>query len=167
MQNVNPKTGIPYGVVGGNSVPELLELITQNGKNLTWEAFREDTISKLTSVLEDAGASDAKDTAESTFNDANWDCYQAEEEEFVYEDSHGNKFQLGYLGGASLIWIINSDLVERCNKCSPCVPGAGDLDNPNKNGTIVAYTIPSRYEIYDERDEKGIPDLAENWETND
>lgn len=39
------------------------------------------------------------------------------------------KYRLGYLGGAALIWVMESPFVTYCRTCSPCVPNAGDLDN--------------------------------------
>ena len=40
----------------------------------------------------------------------------------------GYKYELIYLGGAPLIYVMDSPFVALCLKCSPCCPNAGDLD---------------------------------------
>jgi len=42
MANYNEKTGIPYGVLAAQGVPELWDDITTNGDDLTFEAHREE-----------------------------------------------------------------------------------------------------------------------------
>jgi len=47
-----------------------------------------------------------------------------------------------YSADGSWLFVFKSPVVVRCNYCSPCVPGAGDLDNPNPEG-IEAYGLPN------------------------
>lgn len=47
-----------------------------------------------------------------------------------------------YSANGSFLFVFKSPVVVRCNYCSPCVPGAGDLDNLNPDG-IEAYGLPS------------------------
>ena len=40
----------------------------------------------------------------------------------------------------SAVMVINSPYYTYCKYCSPCVPGAGDLDNPEVNG-VKTYCL--------------------------
>ena len=43
-------------------------------------------------------------------------------------ETEGYKYELIYLGGAPLIYVMDSPFVTLCLKCSPCCPKAGYLD---------------------------------------
>jgi hypothetical protein len=51
--NTNVATGIRYGVIQGNSVPDLLDDIFTNGDSLTYAAWKRDTIKQIAALLED------------------------------------------------------------------------------------------------------------------
>lgn len=66
--------------------------------------------------------------------------------------------QTGHLGGALLVWVIKSKWVTAAAKCSPCVPGAGDLDNPRDDGEeSYCHCLPPSYYLEYEWDEKAVP----------
>ena len=46
-----------------------------------------------------------------------------------------------YSPDGSWLFVFKSPVIVKCNFCSPCVPGAGDLDSLNPNG-IEAYGLP-------------------------
>jgi len=46
------------------------------------------------------------------------------------------------LGGALLVWVFESPIIGWYSQCSPCVPGAGNLDSPNPDG-IECYDVPA------------------------
>jgi hypothetical protein len=46
------------------------------------------------------------------------------------------------LGGAYHMFILNSPHAGHYAECSPCVPGAGDLDNPDPDGPLT-YDVPA------------------------
>ena len=50
------------------------------------------------------------------------------------------RLQLGYLGGAPLIWVLESPWVATCARCSPCCPNAGDLNTPGES--MIEYCLP-------------------------
>jgi len=54
--------------------------------------------------------------------------------DWEYDLGEGVKAEHTSLG----IYVVSSPYVMRCAFCSPCAPGAGDLDAPRKNG-IWAY----------------------------
>lgn len=59
------------------------------------------------------------------------------------------KYRISWLGGAPLLWVLEGP-VGYCNQlCSPCVPGAGDLDSgfatgevPNDCTVHTCYVLP-------------------------
>lgn len=38
-------------------------------------------------------------------------------------------YLLDWLGGAPIVFVLNSPWYTRCSPCSPCLPNAGDLDS--------------------------------------
>ena len=127
MPNINPETGIPYGVVSLHSLAEwVCEEFTYHGVNLTYEE------EKRLFFREHPGASE-----EEWEEHAEQYC-PAEEEYYLERD----RMQLGlfYLGGAPLVWVYYSPVTRRCRPCSPCIPGAGDLDSPDPKG-MECYTL--------------------------
>jgi len=121
MNNINSTTGIRYGVVSMNSLqPWVWDEFFYKGRNLTLEAWEK----------ENPDASDALD-------------YEGEEEEY-YLETDTLKLILGYLGGAPLIWVMESPFIARALLCSPCVPGAGDLDSQSDQGE-ECYTLPPEW----------------------
>lgn len=70
-----------------------------------------------------------------------WECdeptYRLEEDGFVYE--------MSYLGGAPIIFVLDAPIVTFAHRCSPCVPNGGDLSTPSSferdEGTTVWYPL--------------------------
>jgi hypothetical protein len=60
-------------------------------------------------------------------------------------ESDGIKMMLGGLGGAPLLWILDSPYLDTVRLCSPCVPNAGDLDSPDGNGYQCYAPCPDWY----------------------
>ncbi len=52
--------------------------------------------------------------------------------------------QIGWLGGAPLVWIFESPYTGTFQLCSPCVPNACNLDQP-ENGGYAGYTVPTHW----------------------
>ena len=56
-----------------------------------------------------------------------WECdeptYRLEDGGFIYE--------MSYLGGAEIIFVLDAPIVTFAHRCSPCVPNAGDLGTPS------------------------------------
>ena len=55
-------------------------------------------------------------------------------------------YSLWYSPDSSFLWVFKSPITTHCAFCSPCVPGAGDLDNPNKHGVITYALAPDMME---------------------
>jgi hypothetical protein len=156
MANCNPKTGIPYGVISGNNVPELTDDIFSGGDSLTYRAWKEEVAERIKGAIKSAiddytcraekivEGLDYPALVDSLLDHGLGEDWQCEEEEFEYQydtDYGPVKLQLGWLGGAPLIWVLDSPWFANCKHCSPCVPGAGDLDSPVDNG-LECYCLP-------------------------
>lgn len=78
---------------------------------------------------------DVLDAVEQIFND-NYEC---DEDTYYHVSDEDSIYQISWLGGAPLLWTIDSKFVTPARPCSPCVPGGVDLDNPTEDdhGTLA------------------------------
>lgn len=53
----------------------------------------------------------------------------------------GVTYSIDWLGGAPLLWVLESPYTGLYQLCSPCVPGAGDLESPDAFG-FTCYDVP-------------------------
>ncbi|MCP4113799.1 MAG: hypothetical protein GY737_00055 [Desulfobacteraceae bacterium] len=147
IPNVNEKTGIAYGVVSMGGLAEWVwDEFYAHGQNTSEEdAYCE--------WREQMGVDvEPTEEAEQEF----WDTLEIDEPNWHmnYTDADGVRLhlQIGWLGGAPLLWVLESPHTTFALACSPCVPGAGDLDNtvenPNdvdKYRRVTCYTLPSEW----------------------
>jgi hypothetical protein len=63
-------------------------------------------------------------------------CIEEPTLEGTYE---GVKYMISHLGGAPLLWIMESPHMTTAGLCSPCVPNAGDLSS---TGDYECYGMP-------------------------
>lgn len=145
IANYNTTTGIPFGVISGNSLqPEVLDelMFGPQARNLTYEGCREDFLREQRAIFE----MDEEDSLyvfdgefdENSAVEAFNEQYQGDEEHFEGE-LDGVSYAVSWLGGAIIVFIYESPYVVKCAQCSPCVPGAGDLNN---DGDYEAYGVP-------------------------
>jgi hypothetical protein len=160
--NVNPETGISFGVVAAQNCPDLHEEILQNGVDNRFQAWREETEERLNScesqedlveVLKYLGREEWSEVFE---YEEDWDYEEAldrlseewecDEPSITYQ-ADGYSYWLTSLGGAHVIYVLSSPYVATCRPCSPCCPNAGDLDNVTEpNGGMIAYFVnPEEY----------------------
>jgi len=116
MSNVNPRTGIAYGVVSARNVPHLYDAIISDGTDETYDEAYKDRVHTLDREM--------TDEEEETFSQD----YQCDEPMYHHVDGE-NHYETQFLGGAPLVYVTESRFVTYCRPCSPCVPGAGDLDS--------------------------------------
>jgi len=176
MSNINPETGIAYGVIAtqhldGDLAQELFygPHAVDESYRAAYEEARMGAKLKYDSLIEEATIAAAETGAdrEGDFDpedfQANWfeahghlidqeefveaelerfsDCCQIDEPDIsgTYE---GVTYAISWLGGAPLLWVFQSEFTSMRSACSPCVPGAGDLDSDlNANG-ILCYDVP-------------------------
>lgn len=165
--NIDHATGIRYGVISEHSVtPEAFSDIRDNGENLSHAAAVADAKQRiaaaLTPVLEEMGVLSyvskysprSEDKAKQDADvdaavDAVWetieqdwnDQYQEDEDTYRYEQD-GYALETSSLG----LYVIRSPYYTHAAFCSPCCPGAGDLDLPHADGERTYCLGPEWFE---------------------
>lgn len=139
LANINPVTHIPYGVISANSLhPDVVANLVTHGRDVRWDNACDEISEIARSAFSDYVRSSRMDNliehvVELAAED--WDC-----EEPIYEGEWENvKFRTGWLGGAMLVWVMESPFTGEYATCSPCVPNAGDLNN---DGSYFCYDVP-------------------------
>lgn len=100
-----------------------------------------DAIAELT----DSEATDLIESVDSWFSQSFFDGIEFSD--FPrYGESEGVKMRLSSLGGAPLLWILDSPYRATVRLCSPCVPNAGDLDSPDPDGCECYAPGPDFYD---------------------
>ncbi len=134
--NRNPETGIRYGVISQHSVhPDFWDGVEYD----YGEAQCPNCEKKLTEVeREDEECYDCG----KSFNSE--DCYPEEPRGWSY-DKEGYKLT-GCLD--TDIFVSESKFYTYAKFCSPCVPGAGNLDNPFEHATPIEDNYPAWGEDY-------------------
>jgi len=138
--NRDHETLTPYGVVSLNSLADWVwDEFLCSGISLTAEAIAEE-------ALADHPEWDGE------LPDDFWDDIEIEEETYRLEDAEtGMILELGYLGGAPLVWVIKSPHRASVRECSPCCPNAGDLDSKVEPGMgVVCYDLPPDWYYHEE-----------------
>jgi hypothetical protein len=140
MPNYNQKTGLPFGVANAHDFWPLLSDIQDWGTNESEKEAVDSLKERLLSFLDGEPIRDRERAAEDTLDVLlEYAEFELEECSYSYE-TDGTRYLLSYLGGAPLIWVIESNYACYCHHCSPCVPGAGDLNSPD--GTTLAHCMP-------------------------
>ena len=135
LTNTDQATGYAYGVVALNSLADwVFDEFWYDGVNLTMAA-----------VEEEAHADHPE--WEGILPDEFWDGIALETESYSLTKD-GLCLELSYLGGAPLVWVFKSPHTTLARPCSPCCPGAGDLDNKDATG-IPTYDLPPEWYLCD------------------
>ncbi len=142
--NVDTKTGIRYGLISVNSERlnhDATEYIYE-GKNLSFENYQNQVKKELRSALSDyffdnhwhntetgekepSRLDNAVDAAFEAIEQELSDSYQSDNDTYLYEKD-GYRIQTG----ESDFWVLQSPFYTFAQFCSPCAPGAGNLDCP-------------------------------------
>ncbi|KKM72828.1 hypothetical protein LCGC14_1416540 [marine sediment metagenome] len=153
--NVNHKTGVRYGVALAQNHLLLMEEILDQGVNESLEmAINEalTTTDKLYEYVSEAFLIALYDDVKENIIQQ----WEEEEDEYSYTDENGNEFHLFWLSGAPHIQCMKTNrIVWVRSLCSPCVPNAGDLDNPFADKYLSGlryncYGVPEQYIEEDE-----------------
>lgn len=136
--NVNPETGIRYGVVSLNSLEDwVFDEFFHNGTNLSYESAKKEYLAENYDADDESDDAIAEEEWEDRFNDE----YQGEEDTYSLE-TDGMILQMSTLGGAYNVWVFESPHIAYCRQCSPCCPNAGNLDSKEENG-VTTYDVPT------------------------
>lgn len=150
MHNRNPETGVRYGYISANSLhPDLVDYLQIQGRDVHWEDARAELIANFTyGNIDDEdleSLEDYDDELERRLENLAEGWY---DDEPIHEgELDGVKYRTSWLGGALHVWIFESPVIGNYQECSPCVPGAGNLDCPDLDG-VPTYDVPKewRYE---------------------
>lgn len=154
--NVDQPSGIRYGVISPHSVsPESSECIWRDGENLTHKAAIDEQKASIRAALDKALDDllpsewfDGHKRVErldqivdvvweeiaDDFNDFN-DGYQGDEDHYRYAED-GYVVETSSLG----LFVTKSPYYTLAAFCSPCAPGAGDLDAACEDG-VKTYCL--------------------------
>lgn len=136
--NVNPETGVRYGIISANSLnPDVIHEIQSYGRDLYFEAACDDIRREV--GCEDLSADEAEQEIERRIESLGYSWYHDEPVHAHVMD--GVTCQTTWLGGALLVWIFESPKRTKAKLCSPCVPNCGDLDNVSEDG-VECYDVP-------------------------
>lgn len=139
--NRNPETGIHYGVISRNSVIDCGQEVFERGDNLSFKAWQDEVKKDIRRALDDyfsdhkfgdrktSPLDDAVENAFDAIEDGLNDRYQEDSDDYKYEHD-------GYVITTCLdndFMVIKSPFYTYAQFCSPCAPGAGNLDSPFKS----------------------------------
>lgn len=149
MVNVNPETGIRYGIISTNSLdPEVVCDLQfgRSSKDLHWEEALSDLRKEIEREVESGELALEDSDDEYTLREERLgDAYYDDEPVHSF-DVDGVKGQTTWLGGGLLVFVFYSPFTGTFDLCSPCVPGACDLDSPVNplRETIghIGYDVP-------------------------
>ena len=128
MPNFDETTGIRYGVISPHSISSFaLDDIYQKGIDPHYEYGREELMKELESFCDDHNLKFHHINTDS-FIDEYSDNYQGNDDgQMDYSD---NEYTIHVSGDNFGIFVMKSPYYTYCRGCSPCAPGAGDLDSP-------------------------------------
>lgn len=148
--NMNPVTGIRYGIISANSLdPEVVHEMQMDGTDVHWADHIESIRAEV--MADDSYLPEDKEDEINSRIELEGDRWYDDEPIHVFGiDCPGYgvvKGQTTWLGGALLVFIFESPFQEACDLCSPCVPNCGNLDSRNPDG-YQCYDVPNdwRYE---------------------
>lgn len=143
--NRDAETGIHYGIISQLSLnPEALDDIQRGGDDLDFEDFKEELKGKLevaiNRVLDEAGLRDDQasnyvdDIIDDIIDDLEFDGYEGTGDCTRYKYSDEKEDLIARTTSDGEVFVIKSKFYTHCQFCSPCVPGAGNLDVPVAGG---------------------------------
>ena len=122
--NMNPKTGIRYGIISANDVDS-------------------EFLNDFDPVYADVFCSSCGEKLTDTY------CSNCETENMEYQEQEQvghvyNRNGLHITADHDFIYltVLKSPTVFKCRLCSPCYPNAGDLST---KGSLRTYGIPTKY----------------------
>ena len=133
-------TEIPVtGVTNGNNVPDWFNDEFYNAIALGFENYESDLKDSLdTGMINESEYNDMLDGYESdmtTYLVGDW--IKDKNDQWI-PDPDG-EYSAIYDNNDNYIQVVLSKTTKKCNHCSPCFPGQGDLDS---DGEFLAYCLP-------------------------
>lgn len=148
MTNINPTTGIRFGIISAHALdPEIVDKL-QQGRDVNYEEAKSELWASIKQVcgeyMSDRDSDDVADMACERLSD------HFEQDEPVHEfEIAGVKGRTTWLGGALMVWVFESPYTDNFRLCSPCVPGACDLNSHEGEG-YLGYDVPADWRYTNE-----------------
>jgi hypothetical protein len=133
--NIDVATGIRYGIISQNSVsPYAMDDVYTQGEDLCYESFIEEVKASVRAAIVNA----IDDHGGRVYGDLDVDDIVDMAEFDFYESSGPHAYSDGELSvqttGDNDLFVFKSEYYTFAQFCSPCVPGAGNLDCPCEDG---------------------------------
>ncbi|MCK9593833.1 MAG: hypothetical protein M0Q91_17675 [Methanoregula sp.] len=133
MPNFDEKTGIRYGVISPHSISGNSDYDLYEGPNSTDPIYESTTAELRVYAGEIAGNSpipmseDLQEKIADLLIDDFSEGYENQDGQMDYSDK---EYDLHVSGDNFGIFVMRSPYYTYCRGCSPCAPGAGDLNSP-------------------------------------
>ena len=131
MANFDEKTGIRYGVISPHSISSNCDYDLYEGPNSTdpyYEKMRTEISLSVDNLMTDTDyvvSDDLKEQIKDMILQEQSDIYENSDGQMDYSDS---EYDLHVSGDNFGIFVMRSPYYTYCRNCSPCAPGAGDLN---------------------------------------
>jgi hypothetical protein len=157
MDNINTRTNIAYGYISANALaPDTINDLmggfgVENFRNVSEDQVVAEIAESYRNRIRDNGDETDICRVEDMSDDEIFDMLEASGqvgfEDLVVETPiisgtyEGVTYASSWLGGALHFFIMESPVITgKARRASPCVPGAGILDD--LSGNVVAYDVP-------------------------
>lgn len=143
LPNVDPDNGIAYGAISQNCLKlDAMDNWYQNDRY--YEQVKSEFVTGLKNLLEPyADEADVNDIIKQSVNLFN-EGYQNDECGWYYKD---DEFYAEYHPDLNDWLIMKSPYYTFCKGCSPCLPGAGHLEEPMADDIFgrKTYCLPNEF----------------------
>ena len=168
LKEINSQNGFRYGVISQHSIsPDALDDIWRNGKDMAWEAALEAEIEAAKERARQNAAGNAEDAEEIDEDQISQDLadnWQSDNglSDYLYERD-------GYKVTGCLqndLFVLQSPFYTYAQFCSPCVPGAGNLDSYFSPANPIAECDAKAMLFQEEAKDNGFPRvfcLGHDW----
>jgi hypothetical protein len=143
--NIDESTGIRYGVISASSLPDWFwETVESAGTDLDYEeaveTLRSEVKSAIRSALSDYSVTADYDAlAQSVLDSIDVDYENTGDSTRYFYRSEDGTLEFNTTSDG-LIFVTKSPVYALCSFCSPCAPGAGDLESA---GNVKTYCLPA------------------------
>jgi len=146
MTNFDEKTGIRYGVISPHAVSsEALDDVYQNGTDPAYEYGQQEILNEIKTLCEDNGLNFDRIDTDSFIDEYSNHFEGSGDGQTDYSDS---EYTLHVSGDNFGIFVMKSPYYTYTHNCSPCAPGAGDLNNPIDVDGAGGKSEPSPYQLF-------------------
>lgn len=147
IPNTHPTTGIRYTVYAMRNLdPDVYRGLWYgpDAIDVTYEEMYKEALSEALKRAKHKSELIDEEFDEADFV-ANWECPDiAIDEHNISGTYEGVRYEISHLGGAELLWVLESPHIGQFVLCSPCCPGACDGDSPIAGG-FSGYAVPEEW----------------------